>query len=32
MTETFVIAVSEQRHEALAGCAAQSYTSPPQGL
>jgi single-strand DNA-binding protein len=29
---TFVIAVSEQRQAALAGCAAQSYTSPPQSL
>jgi hypothetical protein len=29
---TFVIAVSEQRQTALAGCAAQSYTSPPQSL
>ena len=32
MTETFVIAVSEQREAALAGCPAQSYTSPPQSL
>ena len=32
MAETFVIAVSEQREAALAGCPAQSYTSPPQSL
>jgi single-strand DNA-binding protein len=32
MTETFVVAVSDQRESALAGCAAQSYTSPPQSL
>ena len=27
-----MIAVSEQREAALAGCAGQSYTSPPQSL
>ena len=32
MTETFVIAVNEQREAALVGCAGQRYTSPPQTL
>ena len=32
IAETFVIAVSEQREAALAGCEGQSYTSPPQSL
>lgn len=32
MAGAFVIAVSEQRQSALAGCAGQDYTSPPQSL
>ena len=32
MAGAFVIAVSEQRQSALAGCDGQDYTSPPQSL